>query len=175
MPVEKKTGSRRTAGTARSPREPESPALRRRTLPAGTTPPPPSPLPDPALAPTAIKSGETPGEAAFLPVVVGVGASAGGLEAFTELLGHLPDTTGMAFVLIQHLDPNHDSHLTELLTRATQMPVSEVNGDTLIEPNHVYVISPKRNLSIAGGALNTLARPATGHNMPGDAFFPPFA
>ena len=56
-----------------------------------------------------------------LPMVVGVGASAGGLEAFTELLSHLPDDTGMAFVLIQHLDPSHDSHLTELLSRASKM------------------------------------------------------
>ena len=53
-----------------------------------------------------------PGETSALPLVVGVGASAGGLEAFTELLSHLPDDTGMAFVLIQHLDPKHESHLT---------------------------------------------------------------
>ena len=60
----------------------------------------------------------------------GIGASAGGLEAFTELLSHLPDDTGMAFVLIQHLDPKHESHLTELLSKASKMPVSEVKGET---------------------------------------------
>ncbi len=61
--------------------------------------------------------------AADRPVaIVGVGASAGGLEAFTELLSHLPDDTGMAFVLIQHLDPNHKSHLTELLSKVARCP-----------------------------------------------------
>jgi len=53
--------------------------------------------------------------------IVGIGASAGGLEAFTELLSHLPVDTGMAFVLIQHLDPTHESHLTELLAKASKM------------------------------------------------------
>jgi len=106
-----------------------------------------------------------------LPPVVGVGASAGGLEAFTELLTHLPQDTGMAFVLIQHLDPSHDSHLTELLSKASKMPVSEINGDTRVEANHVYVIPPRRNLSISDGVLNTLPRPDSGRNMPIDSFF----
>src|ERR1700733_8058974 len=86
-----------------------------------------------------------------LPNVVGVGASAGGLEAFTELLEHLPDDTGMAFVLIQHLDPKHESHLTELLSKTSKMPVSEVKGETRIEANHVYVIPPQCNLGISDG------------------------
>src|ERR1051326_4229540 len=73
-----------------------------------------------------------------LPNVVGVGASAGGLEAFTELLSHLPNDTGMAFVLIQHLDPKHESHLAELLSKTSKMPVSEVRGETRAEANHVY-------------------------------------
>ena len=88
------------------------------------------------------------------PPIVGVGASAGGLEAFTELLSHLPDDTGMAFVLIQHLDPSHDSHLTELLSKESKMPVSEVKGETRVEANHVYVIPPRCNLSISGGVLH---------------------
>ena len=83
-----------------------------------------------------------------LPIVVGVGASAGGLEAFTELLSHLPEDTGMAFVLIQHLDPKHESHLTELLVKASKMPVSEVKDETRAEADHVYVIPPRCNLSI---------------------------
>ena len=102
--------------------------------------------------------------------IVGVGASAGGLEAFTELLTHLPDDTGMAFVLIQHLDPNHESHLTELLSKASKMPVSEVNGGTHVEANHVYVIPPRRNLSISDGVLHTTPRPDSGRNMPIDDF-----
>jgi two-component system CheB/CheR fusion protein len=106
-----------------------------------------------------------------LPYVVGVGASAGGLEAFTELLSQLPDDTGMAFVLIQHLDPRHESHLTELLSKACVMPVSEVKGETRIEANHVYVIPPRRNLDISEGVLHTPPRPDSGRNMPIDAFF----
>ena len=86
--------------------------------------------------------------------IVGVGASAGGLEAFTELLSHLPDDTGMAFVLIQHLDPNHESHLTELLSKESKMPVAEVKGETRAEANHVYVIPPQRNLGISDGVLH---------------------
>ena len=104
------------------------------------------------------------------PVIVGVGASAGGLEAFTELLRHLPDDTGMAFVLIQHLDPRHESHLTELLSKASKMPVTEVRGETRAEANHVYVIAPRCNLGISDGVLQTPPRPASGRNMPIDSF-----
>ena len=111
------------------------------------------------------------GEAGALPVVVGIGASAGGLEAFTELLSHLSDDTGRAFVLIQHLDPKHESHLTELLSKASKMPVSEVNGETRTRANHVYVIPPRCNLGISDGVLHTPPRPASGRNMPIDSFF----
>ena len=104
------------------------------------------------------------------PLIVGVGASAGGLEAFTELLSHLPDDTGLAFVLIQHLDPSHESHLTELLSKASKMPVSEVRGETRAEANHVYVIAPRCNLGISSGVLQTPPRPAGGRNMPIDSF-----
>jgi two-component system CheB/CheR fusion protein len=103
-------------------------------------------------------------------MVVGVGASAGGLEAFTELLGHLPDDTGMAFVLIQHLDPMHESHLTELLSKASKMPVSEVKAETRVKANRVYVIPPRCNLGISDGILHTPPRPDSGRNMPIDAF-----
>jgi two-component system CheB/CheR fusion protein len=106
-----------------------------------------------------------------LPYVVGIGASAGGLEAFTELLSQLPDDTGMAFVLIQHLDPKHESHLTELLSKASVMPVSEVKGETRIQANHVYVIPPRCNLNISQGVLHTPPRPDNGRNMPIDTFF----
>jgi two-component system CheB/CheR fusion protein len=101
---------------------------------------------------------------------VGVGASAGGLEAFTNLLNHLPDDTGMAFVLIQHLDPSHESHLTELLSKESKMPVSEVRGETRAAANHVYVIAPQHNLTVFGGVLHALPRPDRGRNMPIDAF-----
>ena len=67
--------------------------------------------------------------------IVGTAASAGGLEAFTQLLSHLPLDTGMGFVLIQHLEPNHASLLTEILARTTQMPVNEVQDGMVVEPS----------------------------------------
>ena len=98
------------------------------------------------------------GVAAF--PIVGVGASAGGLEAFTELLTALPLDTGMAFVLIQHLEAEHESMLTELLSNVTSMPVTEVRKKTLVEPNHVYVIPANADLSLAGGELRVSNRKA---------------
>ncbi len=86
--------------------------------------------------------------------IVGIGASAGGLEAFTALLKHLPLDTGMGFVLVQHLDPEHESALTQLLGRATSLPVHEVTNNLHVEPNHVYVIPPNTNLGIASGRLD---------------------
>jgi hypothetical protein len=74
----------------------------------------------------------------------------------------------MAFVLIQHLDPKHESHLTELLSRASKMPVSELKGDTLAEANHVYVIPGRTGFS---DNLLTLPRP-DGRNMPIDSSAP---
>lgn len=121
-----------------------------------------------AVVPPAV---EDRAEVSSPPIIVGVGASAGGLEAFTELLSHLPDDIGMAFVLIQHLDPSHESHLTELLSKASKMPVSEVKGETRARANQVYVIPPRCNLVISAGVLQTPPRPATGRNMPIDSFF----
>ena len=103
---------------------------------------------------------------------MGVGASAGGLEAFTELLTALPLDTGMAFVLIQHLEAEHESMLTELLSKVTEMPVTEVRQSTRVEPNHVYVIRANADLSLADGMLRTSSRKApAGHHLPIDHFF----
>ena len=93
--------------------------------------------------------------------IVGIGASAGGLEAFSALLKHLPLDTGMGFVLVQHLDPVHDSALPQLLGRATSLPVHEVTDNVRVEPNHVYVIPPNKNLSISAGLLTLQPRPKT--------------
>ncbi|MEM1292393.1 MAG: CheR family methyltransferase [Cyanobacteria bacterium P01_H01_bin.162] len=90
--------------------------------------------------------------------VVGVGASAGGLEAFTELLSHLPIDTGMAFVLIQHLDPNQPSALSEIMARATPMPVSVAADGLAVAPNQVYVIPPNQVMTITAGALRLRTR-----------------
>ena len=93
--------------------------------------------------------------------IVGIGASAGGLEAFSALLKHLPLDTGMGFVLVQHLDPEHDSSLTQLLGRTTSLPIDEVTNHLRVEPNHVYVIPPNANLSITEGVLTLGPRPKT--------------
>lgn len=74
--------------------------------------------------------------AALFPIV-GIGASAGGLEAFTELLKHLPLDTGMGFVIVQHLAPERVSSLAEILSRATKMPVCEVRDEPEVEPDHI--------------------------------------
>ena len=102
--------------------------------------------------------GATPPRGAAGCPIVGVGASAGGLEAFTQLLRHLPADTGFAFVLVQHLDPQHDSALTQLLTGATAMPVHEVTNNLRVEANHVYVIPPNTTLGIARGVLQLRPR-----------------
>ncbi len=91
--------------------------------------------------------------------IVGVGASAGGLEAFTRLLNRLPTDTGIGFVLVQHLDPTHESELTRLLARATSMPTREVTNNLRVEPNHVYIIPPNVDLSITRGVLKLQPRP----------------
>ncbi|MEH2258397.1 chemotaxis protein CheB [Nostoc sp.] len=104
--------------------------------------------------------------------IVGIAASAGGLEAFTQLLKYLPTDTGMAFVLIQHLDPNHKSLLSEILGRTTQMPVSEVQDGVTVEPNKVYIIPPNTKMMLSGGVLQLTPREKVqGKYMPADAFF----
>src|SRR6185437_4576199 len=113
---------------------------------------------------------DTRPNAATFPVV-GVGASAGGLEAFTELLSALPAETGMAFVLVQHLDPDHPSLLTTLLTRTTTMPVEEVHDGVLVEPNHVYVIPPNTSLTLVEGSLRLAPRVGRSPHLPIDHFF----
>ncbi len=120
------------------------------------------------------ESKETP-EAApektqFCPVV-GFGASAGGLEAFTDVLRHLPVDTGLAIVFIQHLDPKHSSILTELLARSTRMPVVQVGDGMPVEPNRIYVIPPNGNISISKGVLKVEPRPPAVPHMPVDRFF----
>jgi two-component system CheB/CheR fusion protein len=103
--------------------------------------------------------------------VVGVGASAGGLEAFTELLQHLPPDTGMAFVLVQHLDPTHGSMLPELLSAKTAMPVIEATDGLPVSPNTVYVIPAAKDMTIELGVLKLKSRPTSGHHLPIDSFF----
>ena len=104
--------------------------------------------------------------------VVGIGASAGGLEAFHEILQALPDNTGVAFVFIQHLDPRHVSILSELLAKSTRMPVLQVKDQMRVEPNKVYVIPPNVGMRLSDGKLLLTERTGgPGPHLPIDEFF----
>jgi two-component system CheB/CheR fusion protein len=128
-------------------------------------------LEETAAAPDAALAPEERLEDSLFPVV-GVGASAGGLEAFTQLLGNLPDDTGMAFVLVQHLAPRHESQLADLLSRTTRLPVNEATEGMAVRPNHVYVIPPDTNMVLAQGNLRLTPRGETrGLHLPVDTFF----
>ena len=107
----------------------------------------------------------------FIPVV-GIGASAGGLEAFEKFFRNLASTSGIAFVLVSHLDPDHASMLTEILQRTTEMPVREVYDKMVLEPNHVYVIPPNCDMAVFHGTLQiSLPEKIRGQRMPIDHFF----
>ena len=106
-------------------------------------------------------------------LIVGVGASAGGLEAFSELLRNLPADSGMAFVLVQHLDPYHQSILADLLGNYTHMSVMQVKDEVPVKPDHVYVIPPNATMVILDGILR-VSRPVqelSHQRRPIDAFF----
>src|SRR5437773_1812589 len=102
--------------------------------------------------------------------IVGIGGSAGGFEAAMELLQNLPPRTGMAFVIVQHLDPHHASRLPNLLGKMTAMPVREVAGMTTPKPNTVYVQPPNKCVIAKDGAL-TLVHRTEGLNIAIDHFF----
>jgi two-component system, chemotaxis family, CheB/CheR fusion protein len=104
--------------------------------------------------------------------IVGIGASAGGLEAFQQMLAHLPPDTGMAFLLVQHLDPSHKSQLTEILSRVTPLPVIEATDGLAVRPDHIYIIPPNANLTIAQGRLHVTPRADShGLHLPIDHLF----
>ncbi len=103
--------------------------------------------------------------------VIGIGTSAGGLEALEQFLRPVPPACGCAFVIVQHLDPNHKGMLAELLQRVTAMPVVQITDRTRITPNSVYVIPPNRDLSILHGVLHLLAKSkGPGLHLPIDSF-----
>jgi len=88
--------------------------------------------------------------------IVGIGASAGGLEAFKGFFSKMPSDSGMAFVLVPHLDASHKSAMVQLVGAYTGMPVVEISGRARAEPNHVYVIPPNATLGIEKGILRTV-------------------
>ncbi len=104
--------------------------------------------------------------------IVGIGASAGGLEALEQFFANISDAPGMAFVVIQHLDPNHEGIMPELLQRTTRMKVLQVTDHLQVKPNNVYVIPPNRSMSILNRYLH-LFEPveSRGLRLPIDVFF----
>jgi two-component system CheB/CheR fusion protein len=104
--------------------------------------------------------------------IVGIGASAGGLEAFRVLIAHVPTDTGMAFVFVQHLDPKHHSNLTEILAGVSPIPVRQAANGMEVEPNHLYVTPPDAGLEMMNQALQITPRAPThsGPHMPIDRF-----
>ena len=104
--------------------------------------------------------------------VVGIGASAGGLSALRQFFGQLPPDTGMAYVVILHLSPAHESRMGELLQPRTTMPVREVSERVELQPDHVYIVPSDRNLLCQDGGLELMERPPAGQNLaPIDVFF----
>src|ERR1043165_4501282 len=108
-----------------------------------------------------VPMGARVGRGSFL--IVGVGASAGGLKAFQALLEELPENPGFALVLVPHLSPSHHSMLSGILQRSSKMPVKEVAEGVPVEPDHVYVMPPGASLSVSQGRL---------HTAPGKQFSP---
>ena len=104
--------------------------------------------------------------------IVGLGASAGGLEPLEQFLAHVPAASGLAYIVVQHLDPTHKAMLTEILQRATPMPVREVAASMRVEPNAVYVIPPNTELTVMNGEMR-LAEPnePRGLRLPVDVLF----
>ncbi len=130
--------------TARKKARPPAKAPRPIVVPAPDNELPTTPADD------EVSAGEPGGRE--LPVA-GLVASAGGLDAFKKFFAAMPADSGIAFVLIPHLDPSHDSLMVELLSRHTSMPVVEAAEGTAVEANHVYIIPPDRNMTISGGVL----------------------
>jgi len=120
---------------------------------------------------------DTSTDSAYLGVnrllpIVGIGASAGGLDALEQFFSHVPDSMGVAFVVVQHLDPNHKGMMAELLQRTTAMTVLETQNRMKIKPDCIYINPPNKELSILHGTLYLLDPIAPrGLRLPIDAFF----
>ena len=110
----------------------------------------------------------TPGDPHY---IVGIGASAGGLEALQKLLSALPGNTGFPYIIVQHLSPDYKSLLGEILSKYTDMPVIQVEDGMEVHANCVYVIQPGKNMRIAGGKLHLSAQKERELNLPIDMFF----
>ncbi|MGH6947318.1 MAG: chemotaxis protein CheB, partial [Kiloniellales bacterium] len=124
------------------------------------------------VAKSAARGGRRGAGSAAPLLVVGIGASAGGLAAFETFFAHMPADSGMAFVLVQHLDPHHKSLLAELLGRHTAIPVAEAEDRMAVSANRILIIPPDATLTIKAGVLRVLKpAPAREHRRPIDTFF----
>src|SRR5439155_7824726 len=104
--------------------------------------------------------------------VVGVGASAGGLEAIGELLEHFPPDPGLAILVVLHLDPHQKSHLPEIIGKMTRMPVRQASAGMKVEKDQIYLVPPDANMALTDGHLLLTPRPpASRNNMPIDHLF----
>lgn len=113
---------------------------------------------------------DSPSKAGFY--VVGIGASAGGLQALEDFFDNVPVDSGMAYVVVQHLSPDFKSLMDELLARHTSIPIFRVEDTVKVEPNAIYLIPPKKNMVLAGGRLLLTEQDASGGlNLPIDMFF----
>ncbi len=117
------------------------------------------------------KQPETAAKKQYDNYVVGIGASAGGLEALQKLLSALPANTGFPYIIVQHLSPDYKSLLGEILAKYTEMPVMQVEDGIEVKPNCVYVIQPGKNMRISGGKLLLSAQKERELNLPIDMFF----
>jgi two-component system CheB/CheR fusion protein len=105
-------------------------------------------------------------------LIVGIGASAGGLDAISDFFRHIPARTGIAFVIIQHLSPDFKSMMKELLAKHTKMPISTVSRKTRIRPDHIYLNPRNKNLVCSGDSLELREKPSKQKlNLPIDLFF----
>ena len=128
--------------------------------------------PGPVHQATAKTSAKVMGQSLHPFSIVGLGASAGGLEALEQFLRHVPGESGLAYVVVQHLDPTHKGIMVELLQRSTKMPVLQIKDRMQVKPNCVYVIPPNKDLSILHGILHLLEPAAPrGLRLPIDFFF----
>src|SRR5262249_22013900 len=103
--------------------------------------------------------------------VVGVGASAGGLEAVTQLLQSVPGEPGLALLLAMHLHPDFKSELPEILSRVSPIPVRQAGDGMRVEMNHVYIIPPSQSIALTDGHISLTPRPPRGLYMPADHLF----
>jgi two-component system, chemotaxis family, CheB/CheR fusion protein len=104
--------------------------------------------------------------------VVGIGSSAGGLDALERFFGNMSESSGMAFIVVSHLDPNHVSIMPELIQKSTKMKLFQAEDGMLVEPNHVYVAPANRDLAILHGTIQLIEPPeAHGFRLPIDFFF----